>query len=367
MKSSEQLDQLLKQALSATVEPGDELNRSIINQFKERRSMKPTYSRKAAVALVAAAIIVVMSITTYAAWYLLSSKQVAEHFGNKILAQAFEDKDAIEVNKSVASGGYVFTLLGIVSGKGLSDFGDSSQDIRADRTYAVVSIEKEDGSKMPNTRDSEYGKDPFFISPLIKGQKPWQVNIASMNGGYSECVIDGIMYRLIECDGIEMFADRGLYLCISTSSFYDIHAFNYDEETGLVSPNPDYSGANALFDLPLSAKKADHSKADKYLQELLKPASDTTAGKEKDIDYEKVFADAAAIPESIKQVTYDKYGMACYEYEGYSGSFDVDSYFKKGETGSKIIWVSGEGKEQSAVHISRDADGIVTGRILAQN
>ncbi|WP_409345354.1 hypothetical protein [Paenibacillus sp. MBLB4367] len=32
----------------------------------------------------------------------------------------------------------------------------------------------------------------------IKGRKPWQVNIVTMNGGYSEVVLDGIMYRLID-------------------------------------------------------------------------------------------------------------------------------------------------------------------------
>ncbi|HEX2926510.1 MAG TPA: hypothetical protein VHP38_09690 [Ruminiclostridium sp.] len=37
------------------------------------------------------------------------------------------------------------------------------------------------------------------------------------------------MYRLIECDSIEMFADRGVYLCVSTSTLYDNMAFNYDK------------------------------------------------------------------------------------------------------------------------------------------
>lgn len=73
---------------------------------------------------------------------------------------------------------------------------------------------------MPATSEPEYGQDPFFVSPLIKGLKPWQVNITTMNGGYSEAVIDGIMYRLIECDGVEMFADRGVYLAVSNGSSF---------------------------------------------------------------------------------------------------------------------------------------------------
>lgn len=270
MKNSEQFNQLLKQSLSQTVEPSEELNQKIINRLKENNTMKPVYRKKVSVALIAAALILTMSISAFAAWNFLNARQVAENFGDQTLAHAFDDKNAIEINKSVASGGYNITLHGIVSGEGLSDFGGSAQDLHPDRTYAVVSIAKQDGSKMPDIQDEEYGQVPFFVSPLIKGQKPWQVNIASMNGGYSEDVIDGVMYRLIECDGVEIFADRGLYLCVSTSAFYDIDAFSYNEKTGEISVNTDYKGANALFDLPLDIKKANHEKAEKYLEELFK-------------------------------------------------------------------------------------------------
>lgn len=301
MKNPEQFDQLLKQALSSTIEPSEDLNQKIIHRLKEKSIMKPIRKKRVSVALVAAAITLTMSITAFAAWQLLNPKQVAQHFGDKTLAHAFNNKNAIEINKSVASGGYNFTLLGIVSGKNLSDFKSSADDIHPDRTYAVVSIAKQDGSKMPDTKDEEYGKVPFFISPLIKDQKPWQVNIASMNGGYSECVIDGIMYRLIECDGVEMFADRGLYLCISTSSFYDINAFNYNEKTGEISPKSGYNGANVLFDLPLDIKKADHEKAEKYLRDLFKePAEDSKASKETHTDWEKGSTNSVLTPETIK-------------------------------------------------------------------
>jgi hypothetical protein len=375
MKNCEQLDQLLKQALSPTVEPGEDLNQKIISRLKENRMMKPTVKKRLAIAPIAAAITLAMSITAFAAWQLLSPKQVAEHLGYQTLARAFEDKNAIEINKSVASGGYSFTLHGIVSGENLSDFGGSGQDIHPDRTYAVVSIAKQDGSKMPDTSDEDYGRVPFFISPLIKGEKPWQVNIASMNGGYSDCVIDGVMYRLIECDGVEIFADRGLYLCISTSNFYDVNAFNYNEETGEISPNADYKGASALFDLPLDKAKADPARAEKYLQELLgKPAEDSAAAENEtepgaEIQLrETELSNGIVIPESVKEVTYDEKGMACYEYEGHKISFAVDSMFEEGQTGlsaaASIAEIDGK---RTAVQFSRDADGVITGRVLKLN
>lgn len=366
MKNSEQFDQLLKQALSPTVEPSEDLNMKVIKQLKENDIMKPVYKKRLSVALLTAMLTLVMSVTAFAAWRLLNPKQVAEHLGDKTLAHAFEGKNAIEINKSVVSGGYNFTLLGIVSGENLSEFKSSVEDIHPDRTYAVVSIAKEDGSKMPDTKDEDYGKVPFFISPLIKGQKPWQLNIASMNGGYSDCVIDGIMYRLIECDGVEMFADRGLYLCISTSNFYDINAFNYDEKTGEVTPRADYDGANALFDLPLDISKADHDKAEKYLQEFMKPSTDgAAANKETPVDWEKKYADGIVIPESVKEVTYDKNGLACYEYEGCKVSDNIDSRFAGQPTvTSRIICIQGDGREETAVRFSRDANGVVTGMLV---
>lgn len=369
MKDSEQLDQLLKQALSPTIEPSEHLNQKIINQIQEGNRMKPVPKKRLSVALIAAVLTLTMSITAFAAWNLLHPKQVAEHLGNQGLARAFDDKNAIEINESVVSGGYNFTLLGIVSGEGLSDFGSSAQDIHPDRTYAVVSIAKQDGSKMPDTKDEEYGQVPFFISPIIKGQKPWLVNIASMNGGYSESVIDGVMYRLIECDDIEIFADRGLYLCISTSSFYDINAFNYNEETGEISINTNYNGANALFNLPLDVKKADHEEAEKYLKELLKePETSSKVGEKTAIDWEKEVANGIVIPESIKELTYNKNGLACYEYEGHKIDISVEDFFTEEETGIyKTISISGTDDQRTAIQFSRDTNGTITGRVLKLN
>lgn len=372
MKDPEKLEQLLKLALSPTCEPKEELNQKIISQL-EKGTMKTVYKKKiSSIVIIAAVLTLAMSITVFAALRLLNSKNVAEHLEDTGLAEAFEGKDAIEVNKSIESGGYIFTFHGIVSGEGLSKFRHSAEDINPDRTYAVISIAKADGSSMPDTTDEEYEETPFFISPLIKGQKPWQVNIASMNGAYGEFVEDGIMYRLIQCDGVEMFADRGLYLAASTGSFYDINAFSYDEKTGEVTPNPQYEGANALFDLPINPSKADREKAELYLKNLFREdaegsESDTTW----EINIDKELQKGVVIPESIKEVTYDENGLACYEYEdGDTGgkisvAVAVDELFEENQTGvSSMAAVSEEDGKITAVQFSRDDKGVITGRVL---
>jgi len=374
MNNSDQLDQMLKQALSTTLEPSKDLNKKILDQLRENNIMEPVYKktiykRRIRYVMIATILTLILSTTAFAAWHFLGSNQVAEHLGDKTLANAFNDKNAIQINKSVASGEYNFTLHGIVSGEGLSDFGGSGQDIHPDRTYAVVSISKQDGSKMPDSQNEEYGKVPFFVSPLIKGQKPWQYNIASMNGGYCEFVMEGVMYRLIECDGVEMFADRGLYLCVSTSNFYDVKAFNYNEETGEISPKTDYKGANALFDLPLDATKADHDKAEKYLKELMEEsAADSADSEETDIDWDKELENGVVIPESIKKVTYDADGFACYEYEGTSISTALDGLFEAGQTVANINMSEEKNAEgavvRTAIQFLKDSDGVITGRVI---
>ncbi|WP_194087088.1 hypothetical protein [Acetivibrio mesophilus] len=271
MDRYEELEQLLTQALSSTAEPDEALNQKIKYRIKESKTMKPARKR-IAVAFVAA-VIFIMSGSAFAAWRLLSPKQIAENLGDKALAKAFDSENAVLINKSVTSGDYIFTLYGITSGTNLSDFRSSIEDIHPDRTYAVVSIEREDGSPMPEVSDESYDETTFIVSPLIKGQKPWQVNICTMNGGYIERVVDGVHYRIIECDSIEMFADRGVYLYAGTGSFIDNQKVSYNEETGEITINADNKEAGVLFDLPLDVEKANHEKAERYLEEILNPAS----------------------------------------------------------------------------------------------
>ncbi|AUS95354.1 hypothetical protein CDQ84_16190 [Clostridium thermosuccinogenes] len=369
MDKNEQLEKLLKQALSSTAEPSEALNLKIKYRIKERKAMKPV-RRRIAVALIAA-FTLIMSGSAFAAWKLLSPKQVAENFGDKTLAKAFDSENAVQINKSVTSGDYTFTLLGMTSGKNLSDFKSSVQDIHPDRTYAVVSIERKDGSPIPAMSDENYNEPPFIVSPLIKGQKPWQVNIFTMNGGYSECVVDGVIYRMIECDSIEMFADRGVYLYAGIGSFIDNQTVSYNEETGEITLNANNKEAGALFELPLDVKKADHEKAEQYLKDLLNPASESITGDETVNDSEYVsdwgseFANGIVIPESIKEVTYDENGLACYEYNGSKVGISLDFLFKDGEAGVwKIVSINGDGEDQIAIQFMKDENGVVTGRAV---
>ncbi|MDR2939409.1 MAG: DUF4179 domain-containing protein [Clostridiales bacterium] len=262
----EYTDALLKRALESSEGAGPELIKKIkFEDIKEGHKLKKLTIRRPFSAV--AAIIIACTFipaTVFAAWYFLSPSQVAKNFEYPILAEAFESEGALIINETQSDNGYNISLLGIVSGKGLDGF---AEEVDTDKTYAVVAIVKQ-GSNMPDTSDPDYGATPFFVSPLIHGQKPWQFNIASMGGGYSAFVRDGVMYRLIDCDSIEMFADRGLTLIVSSTNFYSTDAFDYNEETGLVTPIPNFEGVNLMFSLPIDTSKANYEKAQKYLDSL---------------------------------------------------------------------------------------------------
>lgn len=276
------LDELLTHVLTPREEAGDRLNRKILDQVKETGHMRQKKYKRASVAAIAAAVAAATSITAFAAWQYRSAADVADRIGDEELAKTFMQQsetagEAPEENgeqnltgESQSCGGYKVTVLGMVSGENLSEYQRKSGDeVRSDRTYCAVAIQKEDGTAI----DAEH--EDFFVSPLIGGLNPGLYNAASLCGNYSEFVEEGILYRLLECDNIEYFADHELYLCVTDTSFYDSRLYYYDEVNGSITRNTDYQGLNALFDLELDSALADPAKAQALIDEIDNPSADS--------------------------------------------------------------------------------------------
>lgn len=266
MGVTEYQEELFKRALTSDAAPSPELNYQI-KQKMEAQMHSNKRLRMILRPVLAVLMVLILSGSAYAAWRFLSPTDVANRVGTPALVEAFASQDAIQINETKSQNGYDVTLLGLVSGSGL---GGMDETLEAGRTYAVVAIARQEGSA--NTGDLQ--DESFFVSPLIHGQQPWKFNIASMGGGYGAFVEDGVLYRMIDCDSMELFADRGLSLIVSSTDFYSIEAYDYDEQTGLVTPNPDFAGVNLLFDLPLDTAKADHNAAQAYLDTLWDTADD---------------------------------------------------------------------------------------------
>lgn len=310
------LDLLLRRALVPAEEPDDRLNQKILNSayqkglasgaeeghkrfrnvLRARRMGEGMENRKIgrngmekrsrrrmpAVALAAAIMVGAGSLTAYGAYRYLALDKAAEEMGDRALVEAFSSDGATVIDETQSYEGYDVTLMGIVSGEALSERERVSGGVvREDRTYAMVAIARSDGSPMPDFAEPgepEDGRD-FFVSPLIGGYDPASYNVVTLRGNYSEMLLDGVVYRLLECDNVEIFADHELYLCvIGGRSFYDKDAYSFDSETGEITRNPAYQGLNALFRLPADAAKADPVRAGAYMEELW--TADRTLSKE---------------------------------------------------------------------------------------
>ncbi len=209
--------------------------------------------------IIAAALLFTLTGTTFAAYKYLTAKEVADELDKPELAEYFTNDNYTA--KTVTDGDYRAVLLGIASGRELNGLNLDTE--LQGGTYAVVAVEKADGTDMTQDDCSN-----ICVSPLIEGFKPWQVNIATMHGGYTEKISDGIMYRIIECDDIGCFADRKLYIGVSDRTFISGSTYNFDEESGKISESPDYDGTNILFELKLEPELADKDKAEKYIKSL---------------------------------------------------------------------------------------------------
>jgi hypothetical protein len=213
--------------------------------------------RRASVLAAVAAAVALSGIGVYAAFTYLSPADVANELNYPELAKQFEVQSSFTdgINdsggagaggtsadgagaaataaepKSITSGDYTFTFLGVTSGADLTVMREDADEAR---TYAVVAIENADGT--PFDKETYYDSSTmhsFFVSPLIPGSEPWKGGaIVQLGGGATERIIDGKIYRLIDCDNIEIFAKTGVSLAVSTGAFYNTEAFDYNAETG---------------------------------------------------------------------------------------------------------------------------------------
>ena len=363
-RESKHFDELLATALTPDVQPERALNEQILRRVKEEAQMKEEMNgslkkkgawsakRAVATAAIAAAVLVVGGGTTYAAWRYLTPQEAAAELQDKKLVNAFSGEDVILVNETQTYGDYRTTLIGIVSGKDLTDYAmTTGGEVRADRSYWLLAIEHVDGTPMPDTGSPEYGKETFLTSPFIQGLEPWKYNIYTFGGGYSEFVQDGVMYRMAECDDLELFADKEVYLCLADENSVGVigEAYNYDETTGKITRNEAYDGCNALFILPLDRAKADPKKAESYLRSLEKTPEEEQEEMDKELEHlpesqrkemEEGEAQTEALGAFVETLTVENIDELCEKVAGSEVVVNVDwdsdwvEYSTSGEAGS---------------------------------
>lgn len=298
---SDYLDYLIKETLVEEAAPSPDLNRQILELARERIKMKKNNMKKM-VAAACVGLAAVSSVSAYAAYRYLSPSEIANEVSdNGALAKAFESKDAIVVNETQTTNGYDVTLLGLVSGENLDICvpEDIAMSLNKSHTYAAVAVAKNDSSGM------EY-RD-FCVSPLINDVDFAIANNATLDATLSFFEKAGIMYYLIECDNLEVFANRGVQLGVVDSFGCESRAFTMDETTGVYVKAEDYEQTNALFTLPLDKSKADDVAADEYIKELTAKAEAPDDEEEIDAETKEVLDKLATFVATITAENINQY------------------------------------------------------------
>lgn len=226
-------------------------------EMEEITMTNKSFNMKKAILLIAA-IICLIGTTALAAYHLLLPQEIAITAGYEELADVFE-KDGTKFNIPLQqSGDYTIQILGLTSGKNLTIFTDADED----RSYIVGAVSRTDGGKLGNFEGIQ-------MSPLISGYEPWKVNIFTLNGGKSEFISDDDMvdYFIYECDNIEIFADRTVYISFYEGIAPSAEIFKYNTD-GTIEFNEHYTGVKALFEIPLDKSKSNPEKAAELVEQM---------------------------------------------------------------------------------------------------
>lgn len=258
---------------------------------EQNMSTNPTKTkRKWPVSLVAAAMIAAISLTAFAAYYLLTPKDVATHLERYELAEVFSKNDTTFNIPAQTSGDYTIELLGMTSGKNLDNVVEA--DVDKELTYIVGAISKTDGTAI-----TDYSN--LMITPLVQGYKPWQINIFTLgSGGKSTFIYEGVEYFLVECSSIEIFADKQVYIAVYEGGAPSTTEFDV-ADNGAISFKESYTGTKALFEIPLDKAKANPDAVKALLEkhgfeekDVVYTTSILTEGENKEAEY--------GVPDEVK-------------------------------------------------------------------
>jgi hypothetical protein len=360
--------------------------------------------------LFAAALIAVSAVTVFAFTYKRPA-EVAEELHAPVLAEMFEEAAVSEakaaetlsengettevikqadINESITSGKYTYTLLGILTSDETAEYQTIGSEGKSN-TYVVVAIANADGTFFDKETyyDPKSDSDNFSVTPLLTGIAPRDRGVF-WNGGATENIIDGVIYRILSTDDLEIFADKGVKLVVHTETWVDNNAYYYDEEIQDYVLNKDFEGSAVMFDLPLDKSKGDPEKVAQYFadqkaeeenptplppeiqaqMDAMKPAQEDAAN----IDW----TDAIAVKEVSGTFTPDADGLIKFniysdEIGGTGGTVRVSDIFPDGKPATIIYGGTSLGAKSpedvtfSATRYTLNEDGTVTIEMVSPN
>lgn len=273
---------------------------------KEKPTMHFQKTRKLAALTAAAVALLAVSVSAAVLW--LSPADVAGRFEDPALAAAFESQDAVLVNETTQTGGYDITLMGLVSGQGLSAWYDEAEP---SRTYAMVSIARTDGTPLTDD-DNMLGTGTFIISPLVAGYAPHAVNAWTLDGSCGSFLENGVAYYVLDTLDVQMFADHTVYLAVYQGFVPSYDIFSVAED-GTYALRDGVTGA--LFVLPLDESLADPEAAQAFVEStgmVYEPMTDeerTQLPAEEPLDLEEAYANGTYLGPGVELTEVEGHGI----------------------------------------------------------
>lgn len=226
----------------------------------EKENVSVNFKSMRKMAVLAAAAVALLAVSVSAAMLWLTPSQVAERHGQPLLAAAFESEAAVEINETVETGDLSVTLLGLVSGENLDV---QNQNLDITHTYAVLSLRRLDGEPLDN---ETFDFIRYTMTPLVAGCSPAAVNSWTLNAGASGFAEDGVYYYLLDTRDLEIFADHTVYMAFYEGGAPNNTVFTVRDD-GTIAFCDDFTGVQALFELPLDPARADSAAVEAFLEE----------------------------------------------------------------------------------------------------
>lgn len=223
---------------------------------KENTTMKFHSLRKLAIT---AAVVAALALSVSAALYFLSPADVADHYDQPLLAEAFQSEKAILLDETVQTGDYDVTLAGLVSGAGLTSW---EANVDTSHTYAVLMVRRTDGQSIDK---EELGITEYTATPLVGGYSPQAVNNWTLGAFATNFVQDGVLYYLLDTADLSIFANHTVYFAFYEGLAPNNAIFQVAED-GSIAFAEDFDGVQALFVLPLDKSLADDAAADAFVE-----------------------------------------------------------------------------------------------------
>lgn len=230
-------------------------------RLREQEEQKMSFGKTKKLAVLAAAAICLLAVSVSAVVLWLSPAQVAEEIDDPLLAQAFAGEGAQVLNETAQAGDYTITLGGLVSGRGISSW---CADAAEERTYAVVSVARTDGTPLTEESYDVAASGTFTITPLVAGYPPHEVNIFSLDGSCASFLQDGRAYYVMDTQDIQIFADHTVYLAVYQGFVPSYQQFSAAED-GTLTMREDVTGC--MFTLPLDPALADPEAVRAFVEE----------------------------------------------------------------------------------------------------